>query len=99
MELPGAKLPQPAADVRHALVGNFVALLPRIVVADINRGAFLDVAAMDGDDLVFQDGRIVIKVALENRAFGDLDESRGYFNAAERFDLRILAVIAGERRA
>ncbi len=58
------------------LVGRFAARLPRVVMADINRGPFLDRAAMDGDDLVFQNGRVVDRGRARKIAPSGISTSR-----------------------
>ena len=44
-------------------------------MADVD-GLALDLAAVDFEHLVLQDGRIVVQFSLEDRALGDLDEDR-----------------------
>ena len=95
VKLARPKLAQRAADALGAFVGSFGARLPRIVVADIKGRTLLHSAALDGDDFVFQDGGIVVEVALENRAFGKLDQPGGDFDGAERFDLRVFPGVSG----
>ena len=54
---------------------------------------------MDGDDLVFENARVVIEVALENRALGNLDQPRGDFHGAQRLDLLVFPAPGdGDRR-
>ena len=95
VKLTRAELLESAADVFRPRVRGFGARLPRIIVPDVNDRAFLDCAALHGNNFVFQDGRVVVEVALENRAVGNLDESGGDFDSSERFHLRVFASARG----
>ena len=90
VHLAGAELLEIAADVRHALIGRLGSGLERIVVADVD-GLALDLPAVDLEHLVFQDGRVVVELSLEDRPFGDLDESRRDLDAAPLRELAIRA--------
>ena len=72
----------------HPLVGRLGARLPGIVVADEERVA-VHLAAMDLEHLVFQDRRVVVEVALEDGALGNLDQLRGDFDGAVGGEMRV----------
>src|SRR5579883_1973620 len=90
VHLAGAELLEIAADVGDALVGHLGAGLGRIVVADVD-GLALDFPTVDFQDLVLQDGGVVVQRSIEDRPLGDLDESRRHLDAAPVGQLGIRA--------
>jgi len=95
MKVSGLELTQRAANIFRPLISSFRTRLPRIVMTDKNRRPFFHRTAMDGNYLVFEDRRVIIEFALENRAVGNFAESCGDFDSAERFDLGIFTAVAG----
>ncbi len=65
------------------------ARLPGIVMSDVEGSALTQRATMDRHHLVFQDGRIVIKVPLEDGAVRDLDKTGAHLDLSKRDHLAI----------
>ena len=69
VHLAGLERIEVAAHLRYAPIGRFGSGLVRIVVADID-GLSLDLAAVDFEHLVLQNGGVVVQVPLEDRPSG-----------------------------
>ena len=88
MRLAGLELAHAATNVRRAFVGGLGTRLPRVVVAHVKRVP-VHLAPMHLQDAVFQDGRVIVKITLEDGAVGNLLEARGDFDRAVGCEVRI----------